>query len=58
MGNWKEDVARMDPKTGESLSGDPDAREQRLRNIEAVKRFDAGDIEGAMQLIGAEDSSG
>lgn len=61
MGNpldrWTEPMGRMDPKTGESLDGGPDdheAREQRLRNVEAAKRIRAGDTEGAMALLRGE----
>ncbi|MDE0075368.1 MAG: hypothetical protein OXR82_10040 [Gammaproteobacteria bacterium] len=57
MGNWHEDVANCDPRTGESYSGDDshEAREQQLRFAESVRRWDAGDIEGAMKLAGGED---
>ena len=47
----------MDPRTGESLSGDdnsPEACRGRLRTIEAIRRWRAGDIKGAMKLLGGE----
>ena len=59
MGNWHEDVASYDPRTGESYSGDdnsPEACKQRLRNLEAAKRWRAGDIENAMRLLGGKDA--
>ena len=59
MGNWHEDVLLVDPKTGESRNtrddNSPEACRQRLRVIEAHRRFDAGDIDGAMKLLGGED---
>lgn len=58
MGNWEEEVASVDRRTGESHSGDDnshEAREQRLRVLEAARRWRAGDIENAMKLLGGED---
>lgn len=59
MGNWHEDVLIVDPKTGESRDSrddnSPEACRQRLRSIEAAKRWRAGDIDGAMILLGGKD---
>ena len=58
MGNWHEDVTLVDPKTGESRNtrddNSPEACRERLRVIEAFRRWDAGDIDGAMRLLGGK----
>ena len=58
MGNWNETPNLVDPRTGESLCGGSnthEAREQRLRNIEATRRLNAGDEEGASMLLRGKD---
>ncbi|MDE0358600.1 MAG: hypothetical protein OXN92_12830 [Gammaproteobacteria bacterium] len=59
MGNWHEAPLQVDPKTGESRDSrddnSPEACRQRLRSIEAAKRWRAGDVENAMRLLGGKD---
>ena len=59
MGNWHEDVMFVDPKTGESRDSrddnSPAACSQRLRSMEAARRWRAGDVKGAMRLLGGKD---